>query len=112
MLFNSDVNQILDSLQKDFPEVVKIKSIGDTFEKRPIKIAEIDARDYILKKAFKNGSKEELTHWHEKPAILLTGQFHPRELITSSMVLYSMVKLIHGGLLHPRQNQNYVKMLE
>lgn len=43
---------------------------------------------------------EELAKYHAKPEILITGQHHSRELITSSMALYSVLKMIHGSLVH------------
>jgi hypothetical protein len=41
--------------------------------------------------------------FHVKPAILITGQIHAREAITSSMALFSILKLIHGGVMHDDQ---------
>lgn len=54
----------------------------------------IDARDYLVKNKGVNYK------FMEKPAILITGQHHAREHITPEMTLYSILKMIHGGLIH------------
>ena len=43
-----------------------------------------------------------------KPAILITGQHHSREVITSSMVLTSVLKMLHGAM---HGNEKYEKLL-
>lgn len=48
-LMLSDVNRIVNSLQKDFPEIIKVSSIGQTFEERPINVIELDAKAYLTK---------------------------------------------------------------
>jgi len=47
-LFHSDIELMMDSLQHDFPEIVKVSSIGKSFEGRPIKVMEVDAREALL----------------------------------------------------------------
>lgn len=42
--------------------------------------------------------------------MLLTGQHHPREIVTNVAVLYTMLHLIHGGIVH--NNTEQVKLLE
>ena len=49
-------------------------------------------------------------HYHSKPAILLTGQHHAREVITSSMVLYTILNMIHGGVLHTNGRESKLLM--
>ena len=83
-------------------------SIGKSYQGRDILVLDLDAREHLVKqKANKNQSlaSEEKLHYHNQPAIVLAGQIHAREVITSSMVLYSLLKLIHGGVIHqyPRQ---------
>ena len=41
---------------------------------------------------------------------MLTGQHHPREVIANAMVLYSLLTLIHGGVVHGDPKQ--MKLLE
>ena len=40
------------------------------------------------------------------PAIVLTGQHHARELITSSMALYPVLKMLHGQIHGIEKYQN------
>lgn len=69
-------------------------------------MAVVDARNFLVSKEFKSAHKSKETaaelkkHYHEKPAVMITGQHHSREVITSSMVLYSMLKMLHGGIVH------------
>lgn len=52
-------------------------------------IVVLDARDHILKKmGVKNGNIK------EKPAVLVTGAHHARELTSIQMPLYSLLTLI------------------
>ena len=109
-ILHSDVMRLLSSLQRDFPELISLSSIGQTFEKREIDLMTVDARDYLNKVSNKTDDLR------EKPAILLTGQHHSREVISAAMVLYSVLKMIHGGILHEderyfnllRQNKYYI----
>lgn len=45
-----------------------------------------------------------------KPAILLTGATHSREMISTSMVVYEMLKLIQLGYL--QKDPHYKKLLQ
>ena len=44
-----------------------------------------------------------------KPLVLLTSGIHPREMITSQMTLYAVMKLLHGGIVH--KDPFYVNLL-
>jgi murein tripeptide amidase MpaA len=78
-------------------------------------MAVVDARKFLVNKEFisahkSNNTKSELSkHYHSKPAVLITGQHHSRGVITSSMVLFSMLKMLHGGIVH--NNLRDVKLL-
>lgn len=55
--------------------------------------------------------EEELNeHFHKEPAVMITGQHHAREIITNQMVLFSLLKMIHGGIVH--NEPKYMKLLE
>ena len=41
---------------------------------------------------------------------MLTGQHHSREIVTNQMVLYSVLKMIHGGIIN--DDPKYKKLLE
>ena len=49
-------------------------------------------------------------HFHEKPAVVLTGAHHAREHITIQNVLFTALNLIHGGLFHG--NEEYKQLLK
>ena len=80
---------------------MKLSSIGKSFQGRDIQLLTVDARDKL------KGKDEQL---NDKPAILITGQHHSREVITSSMVLFSVLKLLHGGMVH--NEQRYANLLK
>jgi hypothetical protein len=47
-LLLSDVGSITNSIQKDFPEIIKVYSIGQTYQERPINVIELDAKKWLL----------------------------------------------------------------
>ena len=47
-LLMSDVNLLIMQLKEEFPEFIKVKSIGKTWADRKILMFEIDAREHIL----------------------------------------------------------------
>ena len=100
-LFYDNIENLLESIQQDFSEVVKIKTIGFTSRNNPIKMAVLDARSFLISQVEKN-SKLKL---HSKPAIVLNGQHHAREVLTSSLVLFSLLDLIHGGIVHRKKHE-------
>ena len=54
--------------------------------------------------------KNELNnHFHDKPSILITGQHHSREHITANIALFSLLKMLHEGIV--QMNQEYVNLL-
>lgn len=53
----------------------------------------VDARDFLFK------DKQEV-NLINKPAIMLTGAHHSRELVSIQMPLYSLLRLLHGGIVH------------
>lgn len=113
-------------MQEEFPEVIEVSSIGKSYQGRDIKLITLDAREFIVKHQMQELSKtivahqrnhlhkkdftltqldvqnqvqSELSkHYGDKPAILLTGQHHSREHITANVVLFSLLKLLHGGV--------------
>lgn len=77
-----EIDDLTLSLARDFPEIIKVYSIGQTWEQREIKMIEIDARDYLG------------VQLPEKPAIMLTGAHHSRELTSIQMPLYSVLRMV------------------
>lgn len=123
-LFLSNINNLMDSLHHDFPEYITLGSIGKSYQNKPIRIMTVDGRKAVtaaMQKEPITAANVDLSedyyaaqdrylksHYHAKPAILITGQHHSREVITSSMVLYSVLKMLHGEL---HGNERYSKLL-
>ena len=88
-------------MKHDFPEFVTLSSIGKSHLKRDIDLMVVDARSYVLAKDLMTREKVSMGQVGKddiKPAILITGQHHAREHITPEITLYSMLKMIHGGI--------------
>ena len=101
ILFHSDMEKLLKSLHHEFYPIVQVESIGKSYEGRDILLMTVDARDY-MQKMFKKQTLGQFTG--VKPSILLTGQIHSREAITSMMGLYSVLKLLHQGYMWQDQH--------
>ena len=72
-----------------------------------------DIDDKPKKKDFGKLGKEKLAQTNvmggKKPAILLTGATHAREMISTSMAVYQMLKLIQKGLI--QKEDKYQKLI-
>lgn len=116
-LWHSDVEHLVNRLRREFPHVIKLGSIGKTVQGREILLVTLDARNYLVRQMVMRRKKKERLRlfkrlkrgFHAKPAILLTGRIHSRESITTTMALFYLVKLIHGGIVH--QNQRDVSLM-
>ena len=49
-LLYSDIQNLLTALEKEFPEVIKVRSIGSSWQDRQIKVIELDARSVMEQK--------------------------------------------------------------
>lgn len=115
-LLLSDVNLLMASIQADFPDLAKMYSIGKSYEGRDINILELsmgqtapndDEVNVVQTKVSKEvavpASDEELVQTkssdetNSKPAVLMTGATHARELISTSTNVYEMLKLLKKG---------------
>ena len=74
---------MMDKMQREFPEYVKVESIGKSFEGRDINMLQITAPSV---------AKGE--NAPSKPAIFMTGATHARELISTSLNMYKAIKLL------------------
>jgi carboxypeptidase T len=72
-LLLSDVNALMQSIAHDFPEIAKTYSIGKSFEGRDINVIEM---------TMPGGAEG------RKPAILMTGATHARELISTNLNVF------------------------
>lgn len=46
----SDINDMTENLAKEFSDIISVRSIGNTWEGRPINIIELDARELMKSK--------------------------------------------------------------
>lgn len=93
-LLLSDVNRLMERMASEFPDNVKLNSIGKSFEGRDINYIELDIPNPDVKK---------------KPAILLTGATHARELISTSLNIYQALKLLKSGVI--QKEEKYFNLL-
>jgi len=105
-LLLSDVNLLIMQLKEDFPEFIKVRSIGKTNWDKKILMFEIDAREHILSQ--KEGGYDTKELIKEKPAILLTGAHHAREVMSVQLPLYAMLRMLHG---YVHGDKHYVDLL-
>lgn len=77
-LLLSDVSELMNQMTVEFGHMIKIEKIGETWEKRPINMLVIDGRDSVAKQDERQSSYK----WADKPAIVLTGAHHSRELVS------------------------------
>lgn len=52
-LFLSDIYTMVDQLQREFPEIINVRSIGKSWQNRDIMLIELDARDVMEKNGLK-----------------------------------------------------------
>ena len=52
-VFQSDIYIMIDKLAKEFPDIIKTRSIGKTWQDRDIMLIELDARDMMEKRGYK-----------------------------------------------------------
>lgn len=78
---------LMESIVKDYDDVIYPFSIGKTVENRP-----------IMAYAFMLGTTNDTyaNDLKERQSILLDGVHHARELTTISQITYTMLRLLHG----------------
>ena len=97
----SDVNNLMQSINNDFPTLSKVYSIGKSFEGRDINVIELtrgsngeqqslvqlkDDEDDVFTGSMMTEKKKKPTS--NKPAILMTGATHARELISTNFNVF------------------------
>ena len=53
VLLYSDIQRLIQSMQSEFPEIIKLSSIGKTYQGRDITLVTLDAREHIVNHQFK-----------------------------------------------------------
>jgi hypothetical protein len=102
-LLLSDSNTLLHSIEQDFPDLAKVHTIGKSTEGRDINLIEITAglgkpKESTLVELTDDAGAADATQTDvmggQKPAILITGATHAREMISTSLASYQMLKLL------------------
>lgn len=83
----SDEQALIQDIAREFPGIVKLTSIGKSFEGRDID---------MLTLAVGSKSAEETA---ARSSMLFTGAHHPREAVSVQMPFYILFKALHG-LIH------------
>jgi len=121
-LLLSDVNNLMQSIAHDFPDIAKTYSIGKSYEGRDINVIEMTLPSTMAKKEATlvqfsddlddDSSSKSLSQKDNKvkqnvdkdgfvkdgkPAILMTGATHARELISTNLNVFQMLKLLRLG---------------
>ncbi len=87
---NSETNQFLYKLQDKYPNLIKIKSIGTTWENRDILLATISL---------------DVVSADKKPALLYTGTAHAREWIGNELAVHFIEYIVKNYQFDPRLSQ-------
>jgi hypothetical protein len=91
-LLYDEVMKLILELKSSFPNIIKLESIGKSYEDRDIWMLKLDAHRFLER----NGLAVNTQNSKERKAILLTGAHHARELVSVQMVLYSILEMLHG----------------
>jgi hypothetical protein len=76
-------------LAKEFPDILSLSKVGHTKQGKPLIMITLDV----------DGEKKLLN----KPAMFLSGAHHAREFVSTQMPLYSLLRLLHGGVVHDHE---------
>lgn len=79
-----ELNELMQKLDQQFPEVFRRFTVGKTFEGRSI-------MGYMIGLDLTTRAKT-----MSKPAVLVTGAHHARELTSISMSVYTVLRLLYG----------------
>ena len=82
-LLYDDVVKLIEELATEFPEIVKVGSIGKTYEGRDIPLVTLEL-----------GPKPH----SERSSMLFTGAHHAREAVSIQMPFYIISRMLHSAL--------------
>lgn len=88
-LRHSDINKYLDSLAQSYKSLVKVQTIGYSYENRPLKLIKISKKSSLPR-------QQQL----QKQVVFIDAGCHAREWITISCALYCVQKLVEYSRLH------------
>ena len=100
-LLYDEVMVLMHKMGSEFSNIMKVESIGKTYDNRDIFMLKIDATDY-----FKQHGIDTIK---DKKALLMTGAHHSRELVSVQMPLYTILDILHGVV---HQDKDTLNMLQ
>lgn len=96
-----DINTFVDELQARHPELVRVTSIGSSWEGRPLRMLEITQGGSVALDQAAAGGTAAGPPGGDRPAIVLAGGLHAREWIAVSTVLFIAKALVEGSSSKP-----------
>eukprot|EP00347_Sterkiella_histriomuscorum_P002819 403366684 len=90
-LLYQDMLNLIEKMKNEFPELIKVETIGHTYLNREI----------VMISATLNNATKDI------PTLLVTGAHHSRELISIQFALLSVLRLCHGYL-HQKEDLIYL----
>ena len=90
-----ELEELLVAIQVEFPEICHTIEIGKTYEGNPMNAYVLIDSPLLLTigKFSEQGILDEI---QSRAGLLLDGAHHARELTTISMVMYTMLRVLHG----------------
>ena len=90
-----ELEELLVAIQVEFPEICHTIEIGNTYEGNPIN-AYVLLDSPLLLTIGQFSEQGILDEIQSRPGLLMNGAHHARELTTISMVMYTMLRVLHG----------------
>ena len=91
-LLYDEVMKLIREIKASFPRIIKLESIGKSYEGRDIWLLKLEAHRFLER----NGLAVNTQDKGDRKAILMTGAHHARELVSVQMPLYMLLDLLHG----------------
>jgi len=91
-LLYDEVMKLVKEIKSAFPKIIKLESIGKSYEDRDIWLIKLEAHRFLERNGLAVNTQDKI----DRKAILLTGAHHARELVSVQMPLYMLLDLLHG----------------
>lgn len=94
------VLNLLSEVQKQFPQISRVKSIGKSYQQRDMLVLTLGSQIAV---------NERNRNEQNPPGILLTSVHHAREVLGVTLNVYIVLRLIHG---YQHQDQSVITLLK
>ncbi|PVH23810.1 hypothetical protein CXQ85_004104 [Candidozyma haemuli] len=92
-----DIHQWLHLLEETYPDLIKMETIGHTYEGRPFRVVHLSVKD------------RDVDH-EQKKTVVITGGVHAREWISVSTVLYSVYAMLRHWEENPHDSKTLAQL--